>query len=220
MTRPYALLTLLFLVLSAPFARAADDGWRLEKDEDGIQVYTRAVQGQKIREIRGTVRVQARLSAVAAVLTDVPATPQLSDAIGEAQVLQRQSASRYQVYQLLKMPWPLDNRDIVSQREIRQDAQTLAVTIADAATPEAIPPKAGIVRIQKSRQQWSLTPQADGSVLAEMRAMTDPAGPIPASVINSMSVGAPFKSLQKLRTLAQQPKYRDARLEFIKEPAR
>ena len=220
MNRLYAPLMFLLLMLGAPFALAADDGWRLEKDEDGIQVYTRAVEGQKIREIRGTVRVQARLSAVVAVLTDVPATPQLSDAIGEAQVLQRQSPSRYQVYQLLKMPWPLDNRDIVSQREIRQDAQTLAVTIVDAATPEAIPPKSGIVRIQKSRQQWSLTPQADSSVLAEMRAMTDPAGPIPASVINSMSVGAPFKSLQKLRTLAQLPKYRDAKLEFIKESTR
>ncbi|WP_165797569.1 START domain-containing protein [Solimonas fluminis] len=211
-------LLTLFLLLAVPFAQAADEGWRLDKEQDGIQVYTRAVEGQKIREIRGVVGIKARLSAVVAVLNDVPATPELSDAIGEAQVLQRQSAARYQIYQLLKMPWPLDNRDIVSQREIRQDAQTLAVTIADAATPDAIPPKSGIVRIQKSRQQWTLTPQADGSVLAEMRAMTDPAGPIPSSVINSMSVGAPFKSLQKLRVLVQQPKYRDARPDFIKEP--
>jgi hypothetical protein len=220
MSRLTALLTLLILSLAAPLSQAADEGWRLDKDQDGIQVYTRAVEGQKIREIRGVVKLQASLSSVAAVLTDVNAAPQLSETIGEARVLQRRGGQRYQIYQLLKMPWPLDNRDIVADRDIRQDPQTLAVIISDTSTPEAVPVKEGIVRIQKSRTQWQLTPQADGSVMAEMRALTDPNGPIPASVINSMSVGAPFKSLEKLRSMVQSPKYRQASLDFIKEPQR
>lgn len=220
MNRLHRLSTLILLLLAAPFAQAADEGWRLDKDQGGIQIYTRPVEGQKIREIRGVVRLPARVSAVVALLTDVNAAPLLSDTIGEARLLQQPDARHAQVYQLLKMPWPLDNRDLVAQREIRQDPQTLAVTISSKATPEAIPLKSGIVRIQKSRTDWSVTPQADGSVVTEMRALTDPNGPIPASVINSMSVGVPFKSLDKLRTLAHQPKYRQGKLDFIKEAPR
>lgn len=213
-------LSALILLLVAPFAQAADEGWRLEKDQGGIQIYTRAVEGYKIREIRGVVRVQAPVSAVAAMLADPAVTPQISETVSLAKVLRRQGAQRSQIYQVLDMPWPLDDRDIVVQREIRQDPKTYAVVIADSATPDAAPAEKGRVRVQKSRTQWTLTPQADGTVETEMRALTDPNGPIPASVINSMSVGVPFKSLDKLRTLAQQPKYRQGKLDFIKEAPR
>jgi len=220
MTRFHRLSALILLLLAAPFAQAADEGWRLEKDQGGIQIYTRAVEGYKIREIRGVVRVQAPLTAVAAMLSDPAISPQISETVSQAKILQRQGAQRAQVYQVLDMPWPLDDRDIVVQREIRQDPKTYAVVIADSATPEAAPAEKGRVRVQKSRTQWTLTPQADGTVETEMRALTDPNGPIPASVINSMSVGVPFKSLDKLRTLAQQPKYRQGKLDFIKEAPR
>lgn len=220
MLRLLPLLTLLCLVLSTPLAQAAEEGWKLEKDADGIQVYTRAVAGESIREIRAVTEVSARLTSVVAALEDVSAMSQLSDVISEAMVLTQQSATRSQVYSVLKMPWPLDDRDMVNQREVRQDSVTLAVAITSIAAPGAVPPKKGRVRIQKSRQEWRLTPQGGERVRAEMRALTDPNGPIPASVINAMSVGTPFKSMQQLRALVQLPKYRQASREYITEPSR
>ena len=220
MNRLLKLVTALLFVFVASPTFAAEGDWRLEKDADGVQVYTRAVEGQKIREIRAVTRIPARLSAVVAVLDDISATSQLSDVVGEVEILQRQTPTRYQVYSVLKMPWPLDDRDMVNQRDIQQDATTLAVTITNVAVPEAAPLKAGRVRILQSRQNWTLTPEADGRVLAELRALTDPAGPIPASAINAMSVGSPFKSMQQLRTMAQSGKYRQANLPFVREPAR
>src|SRR3546814_5649098 len=71
--------------------------------------------------MRGTARIDAPLSAVAAVIDDVPAITKLNDVVAKAEVTQRQSATRYRVYAAMKMPWPVSNRDIVNQREIRQD---------------------------------------------------------------------------------------------------
>lgn len=220
MIRLRPLLALLLLAMFAPLAQSADEGWKLEKDQGGIQVYSRAVDGWKIREIRSVTRVPARLSSVVAVVGDVAAAPKLSDIVSESVIHQRQSDTRQQLYTVIRMPWPLDDRDLLTQREIRQDPATLAVTISNVALAEGLSPKKGRVRITQSRQQWQLTPEADGRVLAEMRSLTDPAGPIPSSVINSMSVGAPFSTMEKLRTLVQSEKYRQASLGYIREPQR
>ncbi|MDB5971024.1 MAG: lipid-binding protein [Hydrocarboniphaga sp.] len=211
--------TVAALVLAAPLAAASDADWKLEKDKDGIQIYSRAVPGWQIHEVRGVTRIAARLSSVAAVVTDVAAIPELTDVVAHSEVEHRDSDTRYRVYSMMKMPWPVSNRDILNERMIAQDPATLAVTVTDTATQDLMPLKPDLVRIVKSRQQWTLTPTADGGVLVETRLLSDPAGPMPTSLINAMSVSTPFKTLSKLKELVQRPAYRQATLPFVKEAA-
>src|SRR3546814_16582030 len=84
----------------------------------------------------------------------------------------------------MKMPWPVSNRDIVNQREIRQDPVTKVVTIIDTALPDAEPRK-DYVRIVKSHQQWRLPPTADGQTTVQIQLLSDPGG-IPAALITAM----------------------------------
>jgi hypothetical protein len=212
------LLMIVVLLLASPFARATEADWKLEKDADGIQIYTRAVDGWQIREMRGVTRVDARLASVVAVIHDVSALHELSDVVASSEIRKHESDTRYQVYSMMKMPWPVSNRDILNQRSIAQDPTTLVVTIVDTATEDQLPLKNDYVRILKSRQQWTLTPQAGGGVAVETRTLSDPNGPIPAALINSMAVSTPFKTLSKLKQMAQRPAYAQATLAFIKEP--
>lgn len=210
----------LLAALLPSVAMAAEAEWKLEKDKDGIQVYTRAVEGWSIREIRGVTHVPARLSSVVAVITDVAAQGELNEYVSQATVQNRESDTRYQIYAQTKMPWPVSNRDVVNQRSIAQDPSSLVVTITDTALESASPvPKSGTVRVVKSKQVWTLTPDPKGGVNAQMQLLSDPNGPIPASLINSMSVSTPFKTLGKLKALAQKPQYASATPAFIKEPA-
>lgn len=214
-----ARLLLMALLLASPLAGAADAEWKLEKDTAGVQVYTRPVDGWSIREMRGVARIDARLSSVVAVINDVSALHELSDVVARAEVQKHESDTRYQVYSQMKMPWPVSNRDILNQRTITQDPATLVVTITDTATEDQLAVKKDYVRILKSRQTWTLTPQPGGGVTVETRTLSDPNGPIPASLINSMAVSTPFKTLSKLKEMAQRPAYAQASLAFIKEPA-
>jgi hypothetical protein len=93
------------------------------------------------------------------------------------------------------------------------------VTITDVALPTGVAPRSGFVRIVSSRQQWTLQPTADGSILVDMRTLSDPAGPIPASIINAMTVNMPFKTLRNLREMVKRPQYAQAQLPFIDEVA-
>lgn len=201
----------LLVGLDAP--AIADEAWHVEKDEDGIRIESRAVPGWSIHEIRGTAQVNASLATVVAALDDVPAIPQLNDIVAEAKVIQRDSATRYRLYAAMKMPWPVSDRDIVNQREITQNPTTRAVTLVDTAIADAEPRK-GYVRIVKSRQQWQLTPTADGQVQAELRLLSDPDG-MPAALINSMAVNTPYKTLAKLRDLVREARYAQAKPGFL-----
>lgn len=207
--------------MSATSATLATDAeqWRLEKDKNGVQVYSRAVEGWSIREIRGVTAVPASLSSVVAVVTDVAALPEVTGVVARASIRSRESDTHYQVYSVVAMPWPVSDRDILNQREIRQDPNTLTVTVTDIATRDVMPPQNGLVRMVNSRQRWTLTPRPDGSVLAEMCTLSEPAGPIPAAVINVMSVSMPFHTLKMLREMVQRETYAHARLAFIKEQA-
>lgn len=211
------LLIALPLLCLSTHVVCAQDPWRLEKDEDGIRISSRAVEGWDIREMRGQMTMAGPLASVVAVIDDPAAIPQLNEFVVSTTVQNRQSATRCQMYSLTKMPWPLKDRDIVMQREILQDPATLAVTVTDTAIEGAVPEKKDLVRIKRSRQQWTLTPAADGRIAVELRMLSDPNGPIPTSLLNSMSVSTPYKTLGRLRELARKPKYAGARPGFIKD---
>lgn len=212
-------MRILFLTITAllsSLAFAADAPWRLEKDKDSIQIYSRSVPGWDINEMRGVTRVPGRLSGVVAVINDLSALPELTDVVAQADLQHRDSPTRYQFYSVMKLPWPVSNRDILNQREIAQDPVSRVVTITDTATQDLMPPKQGLVRIVRSRQQWTLKPEA-GGVRVELQLLSDPAGPIPSAVINAMAVSTPYKTLSKLKQLVQRPAYARATLPFIKE---
>jgi hypothetical protein len=207
----------LLLVLCCASASAGED-WRLEKDKDGIQIFSRAVDGWSIREIRGLTSFHGRLGSLVSVLNDPATGPELNEFVVKAEVEQRDSDTRYRLYNLTKMPWPLSDRDVLNQREITQDPATHAVTIVDTATDGLMPVKKGLVRIVRSRQQWTFTPAAGGTVQVELRWLSDPNGPIPSSLVNALSVSTPFNTIVKLCRLAQRPEYAQAQLAFIKDP--
>lgn len=206
----------LLLAGFASLAGAADD-WKLEKDAAGIRIESRAVPGWSIHEMRGTTQIDAPLSSVVAVVDDVSAIPRLNDVVAKAEIEQRQDATHYRVYAAMDMPWPVSDRDIVNQREIKPDPATGAVTIIDTAVPDAAPRK-DYVRIAKSRQEWRLTPNADGKTTVQIQLLSDPGG-IPAALINAMSVSSPFNTLSNLRKLAKQAPYANAKPAFLAAPA-
>lgn len=206
----------LLLFLGCAVA-SADSDWQLEKDKDGIQVYSRAVDGWNIREIRGVTTFHGTLGSLVAVIDDPAMGPKLNEFVVESKIKQRDSDTRYLLYSRISMPWPLSDRDVLNQRVITQDPNTLAVTIVDTATQGLMPVNKNLVRIVHSRQQWILVPHK-GDVAVELRWLSDPGGPIPSALINTLSVSTPFNTIDELRQLATRPPYAQAKPAFIKEP--
>jgi hypothetical protein len=202
----------LILALSLCWAvdpALANSEWRVDKDKNGIRIESRAVDGWDIREIRGSTEYTGPISSLINVINDASAAPRLNEIVSESRVTERTADGNQHVYMVLDMPWPLQDRDVLMLRETKRDPQTGIVTIVDKATQDVMQPKEGLVRMVRSSNQWQLSPKPGGSILVELRMLSDPAGKIPASLINSMSVDAPFKTLSQLKEIATEPKYAD-----------
>ncbi len=203
--------------LHGPLA-AQESGWRLERDKKGVQIHTRAVEGSAFREIRGTTRIEGQLSSIIAALQDMSFWPKLNEIIASAQLHQQLSDTESLIYMQMDMPWPVSDRDVLNRRKIEQDEVSKAVTLTEVATQGVLAENDDYVRIVQSTQRWTLTPMQDGSVEVVWTTHTDPNGPIPAAIVNMLSVGAPYDSLTTLRQTIQAQAYRDRKLAYISEP--
>src|SRR3546814_16757229 len=129
-------------LLSLPFARLvagvagsaiADDGWKLEKDADGIRIESRAAPGWSIHEMSGTARIVAQLSAVAAVIDDVPAITKPNDVVPKPDATLRHSAPTYRDSPAVSIPRPRSHPSIDNPRYISADTATTIDTINQTA---------------------------------------------------------------------------------------
>lgn len=212
-----AMLAFVAMAVNADDSVKAGE-WQLQKEEDGVQIFARSVEGWEIREILAVTTLPTTPGSVLAVLNDVEENaPKLSDVVRNSTIEQRESETRYSIYTVMDMPWPLSDRDSFNQRVIEHDAESGVVTITDTATKDVKPEQDDLVRIVASRQQWRLTPMEDGTTKVELQILVDPNGPIPSSLINSMSVGQPIGTMETLKELVQQPEYRDAELVVAQE---
>ena len=69
MTVKFALLFLILFTTNS-FSTNETYYWRLEKNENGIKVYSRAMKGFDFREVRVVNKVKSTLSAIVAVILD------------------------------------------------------------------------------------------------------------------------------------------------------
>ena len=205
-----------FLLSNSPNSFFEDSTeWVLRKNENGIMVYTRYAEGSDLKEVRVVSEVNSTLSGCVALIMDLKNYPNWIYACSEASVLSVvNSQERYQ-YQVTDVPWPVSDRDVVSDFKIVQDESTKVITTTNSNDPGHIPDKEGRVRVQQFNTTYRLSPLPNGKVKVEFELYVDPGGSIPAWLINANIVTAPYKTTVAM--FKQLPAYQSASFPFIKE---
>jgi len=207
-------LSVLFFQLTAAHAQQPD--WTLKKDEKGIRVYSRNSGNSKYNELRVEMTLQNNLSALAALVLDIGNYPNWSFNTKQTSVLKTVSPAELYFYSEIHSPWPASNRDLALHLTVTQDPATRLMTIHAEELPDYIPGKEGLVRVPVSDEIWTVTPAASGQIKVDYRIKLDPGANMPAWIINSFSVKGPYETFTHVREQLQNPKYRDAKLSFIK----
>ena len=192
--------------------------WELKKSENGISVYTRLTKDSEYKELKATFQIKTSLSSIIALLNDVESYPQWVYRCQTSKVLKKDSDQHLIRYQTIVAPWPVDNRDVVVEVNTRQDEKTNVVYQKVSALPSYSPKLKGHVRITQFRALWTLTPLKNGFVLVEYELLVNPAGSIPAWLVNLAMVEGPFDTSVKMRDRLMMEKYQKASFEFITNP--
>ena len=180
-------------------ARAAEVSWRLDREQDGIVVYTRPVEGSGIREFKGSALVAASVDSIRALLRDANHFKDWFPNTIESRLLDRQGNVAYQ-YSVLDLPWPVSDRDNVFRSETETDSATGRISIRVTAAPDYHPEQPERVRVRRALGQWLLEPVSPAETQVTFTMHLEPGGGVPQWLINTQVVETPFDALTNLRT--------------------
>ena len=200
---PAMVLALFALLLCHPAsASSATEDWKLDKQENGIDVYTRPVPDSGIKEFRGIANVDVSVDAIVALLRDsdrfktwFPNTP-------ESKLIEREGDVSYQ-YSVMGTPWPMDDRDNVLRSVLTRDEETGVVDIVVTAAPDYYPTQKGRHRVRKADGTRHLEPIGPEKTRVTFTMHLEPGGGIPQWMINTRIVATPFEALTNLRTVTR-----------------
>jgi hypothetical protein len=208
---------LILVVLLCVMAVHADE-WKLERDRDGVKVYTRRVQGVAFKEYKGVVVLDASLSSLIALFNDLEVGPEWVDSCSRMELVKQVSPVETITYTYSPAPWPVKDRDAVVRSVIAQDPESKVVTITQRAVSDQKPEIRKAVRVKRVDGLWTLTPLENGQVELVYQVLSDPGGGLPAWLVNAVAVSQPFNTLVDMQEMVKREKYRGAVFEYISEP--
>ena len=195
---------LLIGAVSAGRAVAETEDWSLDKQKNGIDVYTRPVADSGIKEFKGVAEVAAGVAVILAVLRDSDRFKTWFPNTSESSLLGREDDVSYQ-YSVMTAPWPVSDRDNILRSVSTHNNETGVVVITLNAVPDYHPEAEGRVRVQRARGSWKLEPLAANRTNVTFTMHLEPGGGIPQWLINTRIVATPFDALTNLRTTVEKP---------------
>lgn len=209
-------LALFFLLLAFSPCRAQDD-WQLKSDKDHIKTYSKRVTDSKINAVKIESVFPVSITQLVSALADVGTYDKWIYNSRSTRLLKEVSPAELYYYSEVVFPWPTANRDFVSHMIITQDPHSRVVHINAENVRGWVPAKPNIVRIEKSTGEWIITPVSKNMVRIEYILLVDPAGGLPAWLINSFSSKGLVETFKQLREWLKKPAYASPRLSFIIE---
>lgn len=188
-----ALLSIMFF-WAAP---ALEPQWKLAVNKDGIKVYLAGAENSKLKQFKATAFVDATPAAISAAICDLENNYKWFDSVEKAKLLSRKNANDFEYAQVIKVPFPLDNRLMVSHCLVKKLAGGV-IRLEIQETDTKVDNTSKYVRMPLMRGYWNLTP-ADGGTQIEYSFIADPGGSVPAWLTNQFIADGPYKTLSGLR---------------------
>lgn len=194
------------LILGVP--AYADSPWVLKKDADSIQVQQQ--NGDKAFT-KGVMTVDATPEALIAVLRDAPACPRWVFGCKQGELMETVNPAERINYTVLSSPFPLEDRDIYMHSLTRYQRKTNTLSVILTGREKYAPEQQGRTRVLDLRGSWVFQQLDDGKVRVTYQIYSNPQVALGGSVVSEHMVKSVFGTLQGLRKLVKEPKYRDKR---------
>jgi len=196
--KPMFLLAICSFLAMFSVASSGSDKWELEYTGNETQIYTRQ-DASGMKEFKAITLAQTTVKNCVGIMDDINRHHDFMYRIGNARRVNRLSNHITHTYYQIDMPWPLDDRDIVSKVEFSVEEDGTAV-YAMTATPDEVDLQDGHVRIEKAEGQWRFKPTGTNQVEITYQYKSDPVG-LPTWVVNMFLLSAPKETLNSMREL-------------------
>jgi len=199
----------LLLVLNISAVSASE--WQPEIKKNGIDAYSRVVEGTSILEIRAIAVVDARMEVIAEVLRDIPANVEWRPKCVECRLLENHSRNSMTTYTRIDLPWPVSDRDVVIKADTSINLNTGRVVVSlGSVDHHKAPPPNGNVRITDFFSQYYLEYINREQTGIIFTTRVNPAGSIPTFLVNMFNKRFAYEEMLGLLQMVKKKKYIEA----------
>jgi len=186
--------------------------WKRQYNKNGLTIYTRTAS-DGIKEFKAITTLDAKMSTIISVLSDYENHTSWMDGVNKCQLVQKVNSKNRFLYYVIPMPWPLKNRDLVSNSYFVQTKKDVTMFVKCAPTKKA---KTKLTRIKKADGFWKFIPQENDKVKLIYQYKADPGG-IPQSIVGMFLVDTPRKTVTAFKKEIQKSKYKNATVNWLKD---
>jgi len=188
--------------LLAPVICIAQEKWNLRKNEHGIAVYSRMLNGEKYKEIRVVCEFKGTAENLIKVLQDVNNHKNWVYKTVRSYLISKKNKDTLFYYSEISLPWPVSNRDATVQLAVARDSVCNYI-ITVRSLPNLLPNKPNIVRVPYSSAFYKVNTLPNNHIKIDYTLSVDPGGTIPAWIVNYTATVGPYNTFVKLRTLIE-----------------
>ncbi|MEI7582157.1 START domain-containing protein [Runella sp.] len=211
----FILLSSLIVLGQQPQSGNQHDTWKLEKDKNGIRVYSRHLEDSKFKEVKVNCDLNATLSQLAAFVSDIDHYKDAVYRVADAYVVKRVNDREFYFYNETAMSWPVSNRDLVMHMVFQMDHTTRTLHIRGTNVPGMMPEKKGVVRIPHWHSLWTIHEIANNKLRVEYLFSVDPGGELPIWLVNTLIAVGPYQSFSGMEKLLSRPYYQNRTFSFL-----
>lgn len=189
----------LFIFAMFESIACSQELWELEKDSDGIKVYTMLETGSPYKSFKAIAVINSTSDAITEILKDVKGYAGWFSFTEKAKLLENGLYEKY-VYMETQFPWPFKNEDMIYKMTFSTEGNAVTkVTLI--GIPDYYPPVEGVIRMKNANGYILLKPIGNKTEITYYM-HTDSGGDIPIWMANKYMFNLPYQTLTNLNRIS------------------
>ncbi|MBC8319337.1 MAG: hypothetical protein H8E34_01305 [Bacteroidetes bacterium] len=210
------IFVLVFFLNNAALGQEESD-WKLVKTNSDVKAYVKKVSYIQINKVKVESVVETTLSELVTLIKDAKNHCAWVFLNEKAEIIEVTNDFKWKYYAHISAPWPVTDRDFITDVTLKQNNIDYSITILSVAMPDFLPDKEDCVRIPYIISQWTLNPLKDGQVHVSLEIEVDIGGTIPAWLVNLAVTKGPLSTMNGLIRVLQTDKYKGVILDYVDE---
>ena len=192
---------ILLILLLHPTILVAQEEWKLNRNENGIKVYTTSGEDSKFKRIKVEATFSGSIDKLMAILLDVTNNKQWVYHTRNSHLIQLINPHEVLYYAETSLPWPLSNRDVAIRMSLLPDSIDHTLIVTATGEPDAVPENKGLVRIPYFNARWEVRKINENEIGITYYLTVNPGGSISAGISNMFVTKGPFETFNNLAGL-------------------
>jgi len=187
-------LVILFLFINILYGAE----WELQKNCDNYRAYTK---GSSIKQYVIEAEFDLCIDTILTFLTEYENFPKYYDNIKTIKIIDRTDSVVYH-YSIIKTPWPLQNRDIITKVTVSKMRENKIIIKSESAAGK-IPVNNEIVRIEDFKEELKLISKGNNSTDLIITGSIGIKEKIPSWLENKLILSGPVKTVEILNGISK-----------------